>query len=90
VKSAVKNQFPCGGAVVWTGIHSLPPGSVPQGGTVFDRCIPKLLADFLYRRLPSLLSRGFPNPQAVRHLCAPAHSYQQHRDARVFDRLHKK
>jgi hypothetical protein len=29
---------------------------------------PEVVGDFLCRRLPSLLSRGFPNPQAVRHV----------------------
>jgi hypothetical protein len=60
-------------------------GSTVQGE---ERCIPKLLVDFLYRRLPSLLSRGFPNPQAVRTIGGPRPN-QQPRDARGEEGVNK-
>jgi len=47
------------------------------------RCLPKLWADLLCRRLPSLLSRGFPNPPAVRQVGAPAQPCQPPRNPRL-------
>jgi hypothetical protein len=49
-------------------IHPMSGLSTPRPARGVGRCIPKLLVDFLYRRLPSLLSRGFPNPQAARQI----------------------
>ena len=52
-------------ALLWGLVLALAPLAWGDPG-----CVPKLLADFLYRRLPSLLSRGFLNPQTVRQLGA--------------------
>jgi hypothetical protein len=49
-------------------------------GATLESVHPEVVGGFLYRRLPSLLSRGFPNPQVVRQMDAPAQTYQQHRD----------
>ena len=43
---------------------------------------PEVVGGFLYRRLPSLLSRRFPNLRAVHPVDAPAQPHQQPWDAR--------
>jgi hypothetical protein len=60
--------------------HCLCPHSIKRSSRG-DAVHPEVVGGFLYRRLPSLPSRGFPNPQAVRTRARPSnptHHFGRH------------